>query len=74
MGSWGGWKRDVDGGGVLTYPSPWFCLLRTAAEAAVAVRRVVVVVVVNFIVATCARGEVVWMRCVVVVEGRRLDG
>ena len=41
------------GGREMAYPSPWLWRLRTAAEATEAVRRVVVVVV-NFIFATCA--------------------
>jgi hypothetical protein len=40
------------GGREMAYPSPWLWRLRTAAEATDAVRRVVVVV--NFIFATCA--------------------
>ena len=41
------------GGREMAYPSPWLWRLRTAAEATEAVRRVVVLVV-NFIFATCA--------------------
>lgn len=67
-----GWDGERDGGGcIVTYPSPWFWRLRMAAEAAVAVRRAVVV---NFIFAP-ARGSLVvcWRGVLVaiwVVDGR----